>query len=203
MIPPGGSYIVWVTYAPTMPGTYSCTQYQILVEGGNALKFSCMGEGLGNEVSFSTNSIHFGEVQQDSTTNRLLNIINDSDQSTTFQIYSDKTNIFAFSKTEGTVKAKSQVRIIIEFYPQKSTNYYERVFCVVRNHQILYVDLIGACYDIDVKPMPLMQRHIDIYRHKVIMGIHNKIRRDKEGNRTEGDDDHHSNDFSNIDLEIN
>jgi len=66
-----------------------------------------MGEGLGNEVSFSTNSIHFGEVQMESTTNRLLNIVNDSDQPTTFQIYSDKSNIFAFSKTEGTVKAKS------------------------------------------------------------------------------------------------
>ena len=29
--------------------------------------------------------------------------------------------------------------------------------------------------------MPLMQRHIDIYRHKVIMGVHTKQRRDKAG----------------------
>jgi hypothetical protein len=164
-----------------------------------------MGEGLGNEVSFSTNSIHFGEVQLESTTNRLLNIINDSDQATTFQIYSDKSNIFAFSKTEGTIKAKSQVRIIIEFYPQKTINYYERVFCVVRNHQILYVDLLGTCYDLENKPMPIMQRHIDIYRHKVIMGIHNKIRRDKEGAKPSDamSNDHHSADFSSVDLELN
>ena len=26
-----------------------------------------------------------------------------------------------------------------------------------------------------------MQRHVDIYRHKVIMGIHNRARRDKYG----------------------
>ena len=52
---------------------------------------------------------------------------------------------------------------------------------MVRNHQILYVDLVGTCYDVLNKPMPLMQRHVDIYRHKVIMGMHNKIRRDKEG----------------------
>lgn len=82
-------------------------------------------------------------------------------------------------------------------------NYYERVFCVVRNHQILYVDLLGACYDIENKPMPLMQRHIDIYRHKVIMGIHNKARRDKEGKAVDGFTDNHSADFSSIDLEIN
>ncbi len=55
-------------------------------------------------------------------------------------------------------------------------NYYERIFCIVRNHEVLYVDLIGTCYDILTKPIPLMQRHIDIYRHKVIMGIHNRPR---------------------------
>jgi hypothetical protein len=41
---------------------------------------------------------------------------------------------------------------------------------------VLYVDLIGTCYDILTKPVPLMQRHIDIFRHKVIMGMHNKSR---------------------------
>ncbi len=48
---------------------------------------------------------------------------------------------------------------------------------MVRNHQVLYVDLIGTCYDIMTKPIPLLQRHVDIYRHKVIMGIHNKVRK--------------------------
>lgn len=35
--------------------------------------------------------------------------------------------------------------------------------------------------------MPLMQRHVDIYRHKVIMGIHNRPRRDKFGETAELD----------------
>lgn len=39
---------------------------------------------------------------------------------------------------------------------------------------MLYVDLFGTCYDILTKPVPLMQRHIDIFRHKVIMGLHTK-----------------------------
>jgi hypothetical protein len=46
---------------------------------------------------------------------------------------------------------------------------------------VLFVDLIGTCYDILTKPIPLMQRHVDIYRHKVIMGIHNKQRRNETG----------------------
>ena len=42
---------------------------------------------------------------------------------------------------------------------------------------MLCVDLIGTCYDILNKPVPLMQRHVDIFRHKVIMGIHNRPRK--------------------------
>lgn len=99
------------------------------------------------------------------------------------------------------------MRIIIEFFPQKTTSYYERVFIVVRNHQILYVDLVGTCFDVLSKPMPLMQRHVDIYRHKVIMGIHNRIRRDKEGNYFKDDmmssNDNQSHHFSSLDMEIN
>ena len=26
-----------------------------------------------------------------------------------------------------------------------------------------------------------MQRHVDIFRHKVIMGVHNRLRKDKNG----------------------
>jgi len=52
---------------------------------------------------------------------------------------------------------------------------------VVRNHQVMYVDLIGTCFDLLTKPMPLMQRHVDIYRHRVIMGVHSRLRKDKFG----------------------
>lgn len=89
---------------------------------------------MGTEVSLSSKSIHFGEVQLESTTNRLLNICNNSDQPTSFQFFTDKSNIFSLSKTEGTIKPNSAARIIIEFSPQKTSNYYERIFCVVRNH---------------------------------------------------------------------
>ena len=72
------------------------------------------------------------------------------------------------------------------------------------------MDLIGACYDVLTKPMPLMQRHVDIYRHKVIMGIHNKPRVDKQGDPLDPDasldrgDDNRSASFSAMDhLEMN
>jgi len=63
----------------------------------------------------------------------------------------------------------------VNFCPKKTGNFYERVFCVVRNHKVLYIDMIGTCFDILTKPIPLLQRHIDVYRHKVTMGAHNKV----------------------------
>ena len=73
---------ITVIYEPTIVGSFSNTQYSINILGGNELKLSCTGQALGSDVMLSTKSIHFGEVQLESTTNRLLNIINESDQPT-------------------------------------------------------------------------------------------------------------------------
>lgn len=34
------------------------------------------------------------------------------------------------------------------------------------------MDLIGTCYDLLHKPYPITQRHVDMLRHRVIMGTH-------------------------------
>lgn len=104
-----------------------------------------------------------------------MNVINNSDLPTQFQLGTDQNNLFSFSQTVGTVKPHSSTRIVVNFSPKRTGNYYERVFCIVRGHKILFMDLIGTCFDILTKPIPLMQRHIDIYRHKVTMGSLNKL----------------------------
>lgn len=156
VVPPGASFKITVKYVPSVVGLTSCTQYRVKTVGGNDLQFLCIGNAEGFNVSLSVKSMHFGEVQLGSNTNRLLNIINDSDLPTTFQFFTDDKNVYSFSKIEGTVNAKSQTRVIITFTPQATTNYYERVFCAVRNHAVLFVDLLGTCYDILTKPVPLM-----------------------------------------------
>ena len=78
------------------------------------------------------------------------------------------------------VKPHASQRIVITYSPQRCGNYYERIFCLVKNHKVLYVDLLGTCYDVLTKPIPLSQRHIDTYRHKVIMGAHRKAQVPKD-----------------------
>lgn len=62
---------------------------------------------MGFDVELSSKSLHFGEVQVDTETNRILNVINNSDLPTQFQLGTDQNNIFSFSQTVGTVKPHS------------------------------------------------------------------------------------------------
>lgn len=87
----------------------------------------------------------------------------------------DHFNVFGFATTEGIVKAHSFVRIKVNFTPTVCGNYYERVYCIVRNHKVLFVDLMGTCFDILTKPVPLTQKHVDAFRAKVVMGTHRKF----------------------------
>jgi len=43
------------------------------------------------------------------------------------------------------------------------------------------VDLVGTCYDLLHKPYPIYQRHVDMLRHRVIMGSHKGNDEEKEG----------------------
>jgi len=180
---PGQISKVTVTYTPLIAGVKSFCLFKVSAFGGNQIEFSSRGEADGFNVELSAKSIHFGEVQAQQTTNRLLNVVNNSDLPTSFQFFTDKNNLYSFSVTEGTVKAHSSQRIIITFSPQRTGNYYERIFCLVKSHKVLYVDLLGTCYDVLTKPVPLSQRHIDSYRHRVIMGAHRKtlVQKDVEG----------------------
>ena len=172
---PGSITKVTVTYTPQLAGVKSYCLFKVSAFGGNQIEFSCRGEADGYSVELSSKTVHFGEVQAQQTTNRLLNVVNDSDLPTSFQFFTDKSNLFSISMTEGVVKAHASQRIIITFSPQRTGNYYERIFCLVKNHKVLYVDLLGTCYDVLTKPIPLSQRHIDTYRHKVIMGTHRRV----------------------------
>jgi hypothetical protein len=84
VIEAGAHETIGVAFSPKIIGQFTCRQYAINVVGGNSLKLTCIGQANGIDCALSTKSIHFGEVQLTTSTNRLLNIINDSDQATSF-----------------------------------------------------------------------------------------------------------------------
>ena len=174
-VPPKSSFLVKITFRPTVVSLISVAHFNIECPGGNLLTFECTGIAVGYEVQLSSMSINFGEVKINNSSSRLLTINNESETTTKYEFFNDEGGIFEFANKKAKIKGKSNVRIIIKFTPKQTICYYERVYCIVRNHCLLYVDLIGCCYDLLIKPLPLTQNHVEMFRRRVIEGRISKI----------------------------
>ena len=173
-VPPKAAFLIKVTYNPAIVDLISCTHFKIDCTGGNTVDFECKGVASGVDVAFNQKSVNFGEIKLGQQTSRLLVLQNSSDIPAQFCIFNDKHNIFSFSSMVGTVNPHSTYRLIVRFTPPNTMTYYERIFCIVRNHQLLYVDIMGTCYDLLIRPRPVLQRNIDVFRRKVITGKYGK-----------------------------
>ena len=84
LINPGEITKITVAYTPQIAGVTSQTLFKLSAFGGNSIQFSCKGVADGYSVELSSKTVQFGEVQVQQTTNRLLNVVNDSDLPTSF-----------------------------------------------------------------------------------------------------------------------
>ena len=153
----------------------SSKNYIIKTESGNSQRFAVLGSGVGLQVSLSSRVCNFGEVKSMNSTSRLVTLENNSEAQCSFKFFTDSSSIFLFKKTEGVIKGKSNTRLVIFFSPKETVSYYQRMFCVVKNHLVLYIDLIGTCYDILQRPLPLSQKDIEAFRNHVLMGTVHKL----------------------------
>ena len=169
-IPPKATFLVKITYNPYIVDLISCTHFRVTCIGGNTVNFECKGIASGVKVSFNQKSINFGEIKLGQQTSRLLILQNASDIPAHFQVYNDKKNVFSFSASVGVINAHSTFRLIVQFNPPTTMTYYERMFCIIRDHQLLYIDLMGTCYDLLIRPKPVLQKDVDIFRRRVILG---------------------------------
>lgn len=174
-IPSKSSFLIKITYKPTVVNLISVAHFDVECPGGNLLTFECSGVGTGYVVFLSTQSINFGETRLRSEKSRLLTIHNESETPTKYEFFNEEGNIFEFSNKKGIIPANSNSRIIVKFNPRATMPYYERVYCIVRHHSVLYLDLLGTCYDLLIKPLPILQSHVDQFRGRVIEGRLNKI----------------------------
>lgn len=76
---PNTSSTVTVTYTPQIQDIITCAYFKVISAGGNELSFSCKAVAVGFDVELSVKTLHFGEVQIETETNRILNVVNNSD----------------------------------------------------------------------------------------------------------------------------
>ena len=175
VIPAGGTFLVKIKYNPSVVYCLSSKNYIIKAESGNSQRFAVLGSGVGLQVSLSSRVCNFGEVKALNSTSRLVTLENNSEVHCSYKFFTDPSSVFQFKKTEGTINAKSNTRLVIYFKPKETVSYYSRVFCIVKNHMVLFIDLIGTCYDILQRPLPLSQKDIEAFRNHVLMGSVHKL----------------------------
>jgi len=138
-IPPNSSYLVKITYNALFVNLFSCDNFVINVFGGNTERFSCIGNCLALNTNVSSRIINFGSIELDETNTKLIRLVNDSDLETTYQFYYNNPGPFYIAETEGIIPARSNVRVYINFKPRETIIYYDRVFCLIKNHMLLVI----------------------------------------------------------------
>ena len=170
-IPPKSNYLIKILFKPMFPLNNSYETFLLSTKGGNKIMFSCSGSCRPLKTWVGAKSVNFKTVALGNQIKKLFRIYNDSDVATEFQIYHDNSGAFFFDVTEGIIPGKSNVRINVTFRPYETIIYYQRVFCLIRNHSLFPIDLFGSCHDLLIKTPLLDMKLIEIFRFKELKGL--------------------------------
>ena len=171
-IPPKSNYLLKILFKPIFCLNNSYETFLLSTKGGNKISFSCRGNCHSLRTWVGTKSVNFNTVPLGNQIKKLFRIYNDSDISTEFQIYHDNSGVFIFDINEGIIPAKSNVRVNVTFRPYETMVYYQRVFCLIRNHSLFPIDLFGSCHDLLIKTPILDMKKIEYFRLKELKGIY-------------------------------
>ena len=171
-VPPGGSFLIKVKYLTVYPNYFSYETFDIRTKGGNKNRFSCLGNCLALSTHINYKNVNFGSIDLMASKTIMIRVFNESEEPTAFQFFYNNDGAFTIHVTQGLIEAKSNVRVNITFKPKETMIYYDRVFCLVKNHLLIALDLFGSCHDLLNKTKCLEQKHIDIFRYKITKGFY-------------------------------
>ena len=170
-IPPKSNYLIKILFKPMFPMNNSYETFVLATKGGNKLMFSCSGSCRPLRTWVGAKSVNFKSVALGQQIKKLFRVYNDSDLPTEFQIYHDNSGAFSFDVTEGIIPAKSNARVNVTFRPYETMIYYQRIFCIIRNHSLFPIDLFGSCHDLLIKTPLLDMKQIEYFRLKELKGL--------------------------------
>ena len=170
-IPPKSNFLIKILYKPMFPLNNSYETFLLSTKGGNKLMFSCSGYCRPLKTWVGAKTVNYKSVPLGNQIKKLFRVYNDSDIPTEFQIYHDNSGAFIFDVTEGIIPGKSNVRVNVTFRPYETMIYYQRVFCIIRNHSLFPIDLFGSCHDLLIKTPLLDMKQIELFRLKELKGL--------------------------------
>ena len=170
-IPPKSNYLLKILYKPLFPSNDSHEVFCLSTKGGNKITFSCKGSCKPLKTWVGTKCVNFSTVPLGGQMRKLFRIYNDSDIATEFQIYHENSGAFSFDVTEGIIPPKSNIRVNATFKPYETIVYYQRVFCIIKNHILFSIDLFGSCHNLLTKTPLIEYSQIEMFRYKELKGF--------------------------------
>jgi hypothetical protein len=172
-VPPQNSFLVKINFTPFFPKSSSYETYEIRTNGGNVVKFSLTGGCTPLKIFLNAKHINFNTVELGSSVTKLIRIYNESDLETDYQImHTNGSSVFFIKENEiqGTIRPHTNLRVNVTFKPNQTSLFYERVYCIARNHAVFSLDLYGSCHDLLNKTLLLNQKYIDTFRNRLLLG---------------------------------
>ena len=172
-VPPQNSFLVKINFTPFFPKSSSYETYEIRTNGGNVVKFSLTGGCTPLKIFLNAKHINFNTVELGSSVTKLIRIYNESDLETDYQImHTNGSSVFFIKEKEiqGTIRPHTNLRVNVTFKPNQTSLFYERVYCIARNHAVFPLDLYGSCHDLLNKTLLLNQKYIDTFRNRLLLG---------------------------------
>jgi cilia- and flagella-associated protein 65 len=118
-----------------------------------------------------TASLNFGQLELGRVSMKTVELVNHTRAQAFYQFVTEPTGCFELSRADGTIIPESRVNIDIRFKARIPGNYYRRIFILIKNQGPLFLDLTATAYhqlqDQVPRPMPLYQRHVELYRQRL------------------------------------
>lgn len=129
--------------------------------------------GTGPKVTLSTHIIHFGSVESGVTVTRTLSIENHSGEPVSVQFCTEPKGIFSLEQKHWAALTitKTSAEVRLHFSPCEPLNYYKRIFILVNNAHITWLDVMGTCYKEQRRPPDFFPRHVWLHHLRQQKGL--------------------------------
>ena len=189
VIPPQSRVAVTVRYSPVCAGAYTMEHFEFTTPGGNHAQVTCSGLAESPKVKLyktidpraggfgEPDSLNFRDVVVGHSTSSALFLRNDSALPARFSVVVERSGVFSFDRTTGTIPAELETSLRVDFQPTHPINYYQRVFVLVENAMPVFIDLLGSGHirprgDVkEQRPFPMRHAHLQAWRNRCSAGL--------------------------------
>jgi hypothetical protein len=141
-IPPNSAFLVKVKYITNYPNFFSYETFEVITKGGNLNRFSCLGNSLALTTYINAKNVNFNSIELADSMTKLIRIFNESEVSTPYQFFHSNDGPFIIHEPQGLIEPRSNVRVNITFKPNDTIMYYDRVFCLIKNHYLFVIIIL-------------------------------------------------------------